>query len=86
MQACSLSQTHVASHSVELVVTAMREADNRSPPSEHSLGSVTPMTDASFDMADTVSQCGSDHSPAQHQTFYIREDMVKIQVRNIELC
>jgi hypothetical protein len=43
------------------------------------------MTDASFDMADTSSR-GSDHSPAEHQTFYIREDMVKIQVLSIELC
>jgi hypothetical protein len=67
-------------------VTAMREADNSSPPSESSLGSVTPMTDASFDMADTSSRGSDSHSPAEHQTFYIREDMVKIQVRSIELC
>jgi hypothetical protein len=82
-----LVPNRVVSPSVELIAKAMREDDNRSPipPSDSSLGSVSPMTDASFDMAGT-SSCGSDHSPAEHQTFYIREDMVKIQVRSIQLC
>jgi hypothetical protein len=83
-----LIPNHVGSDSAYtpgLVVKVMRADDGSDILSESSLGSVTPTTDASFDMADTPAR-GSDHGPAEHQTFYIREDMIKIQVRSKTLC
>jgi hypothetical protein len=84
-----LVPNHIGSNSVHipgLVVKVMRADDGSDIPIELSLGSVTPTTDASFDMADTTSGGGSDHGPVEHQAFYIREDMVKIQVRSKTLC
>jgi hypothetical protein len=87
--AVGLVPTHIGSdsaHTPGLIVEVMRADDVSDIPSGSSLGSVTPTTNASFDMADTTSGGGSDHGPTEHQTFYIREDMVKIQVHSNTLC